>query len=47
MPRRLRQGGTKMPMKDKVKQAMTSDSAYRIEKKHGGSIKKKKKKEKK
>ena len=29
MPRRIRQGGTKMPMKDKVKQDMTSDNAYK------------------
>ena len=29
MPRRIRQGGTKMPMKDKVKQDMTSDDAYK------------------
>jgi len=47
MPRRIKEGGTKMPMRDKVKQAMTSDTAYRIEKKYGGSMKKKKKKEKK
>ena len=47
MPRRIKIGGTKMPMRDKVKQSMTSDDAYRIEKKHGGSMKKKKKKEKK
>ena len=30
MPRRIKQGGTKMPMKDKVKQDMTSDDAYKI-----------------
>jgi len=29
MPRRIRQGGTKIPMKDKVKQDMTSDDAYK------------------
>jgi hypothetical protein len=47
MPRRIKQGGTKMPMKEKVKQSMTSDEAYRMEAKKGGSMKKKKKKEKK
>ena len=47
MPRRIKEGGTKMPMRDKVKQAMTSDDAYRIEAKKGGYMKKKKKKEKK
>ena len=38
MPRRIKQGGTKMPMKDKVKQAMTSDEAYRVEAKDGGCM---------
>jgi len=38
MPRRIKQGGTKMPMKDKVKQAMTSDEAYRVEAKNGGPM---------
>jgi len=32
-------GGTKMPKKDKVKQSMTSDEAYRVEAKDGGPMK--------
>jgi len=39
MPRRIKQGGTKMPMKEKVKQSMTSDEAYRVEAKDGGPMK--------
>lgn len=30
MPRRIKQGGTKMPLKDKEKQSMTSDEAYKM-----------------
>ena len=32
-------GGTKMPKKNKVKQSMTSDEAYRVEAKDGGPMK--------
>jgi len=40
MPRKYR--GTEIPAKQKDKQAMTSDAAYRVEAKKGGKMKKKK-----
>ena len=40
MPRKYR--GTAIPAKQKDKQAMTSNAAYRVEAKKGGKMKKKK-----